>query len=92
MHTKLKRGSRKALKRKASKRKASKRHSKKMSRKLSRNIRHFGSKSSLLNYMGNYSPAEISIANSYVGMSPDQYNGRLSQIPMSVRSNFYTNL
>lgn len=90
MRSKLRRGSRKASRRTLKIKQ--KRSNKKRSRKLSRKRRQFGSKSSLLNYMGNYSPAEMSVANSYIGMSPAQYNGRLSDIPISVRSNFYTDL
>lgn len=78
MPKKLRRGSRKAAKR-TSKRKHRK-SGKKTSKRLSRNKRRFGSN------------AEMSISNSYIGMSPVQYNDRLPNIPMSVRSNFYTDI
>lgn len=66
---------------------------KKRSRKISKKRRHFGSKSDLLDYMGNYKPiSEMSLSQSVVGMSPSQFNNHLKNIPMSIRSNFNTNL
>ncbi len=62
--------------------KAAKRTSKRKHRKSGKKTskRRFGS------------GAQMSISNFYVGMSPSQYNSRLPNIPMSVRSNFYTDI
>lgn len=56
-------------------------------RKLSKK---FGSKSSLLNYMGNFRPpAEMSLAQSFVGNGPNQQMNHVNNIPQGLRANFY---
>jgi hypothetical protein len=50
-------------------------------------------KDTLLNFMGNFQPpAQMSLAQSTTGMSAPQMIGHLKGIPLSVRSNFYTNI
>lgn len=58
-----------------------------------RTSRRFGSgKDSLLNMMGNFSPAEMSLAQSTTGMSAPQMQQHLNGISRSDLSNFYTNI
>ena len=56
--------------------------------------RSFGyMKNTLLNYMGNFQPsAKMSLAQSTTGMSAPQMIGHMNQVPLSSRSNFYTNI
>lgn len=55
--------------------------------------RHFGyMKDTLLNFMGNFQPAQMSLAQSTTGMSAPQMIGHMKGVPLSVRSNFYTNI
>jgi len=50
-------------------------------------------KNSLLNYMGNFRPSsQMSLAQSTTGMSAPQMVGHMRGVPLSLRSNFYTNI
>jgi hypothetical protein len=64
-----------------------------MRRKRRSRRRSFGRMSNLSNTMGNYQPGQgMSTFQQYTGMSPGQMAGHVGGIPMSDRSNFYTNL
>jgi hypothetical protein len=60
-------------------------------RRGSRSGRRFGN-DSLLSIMGNFSPAQMSLAQSTTGMSAPQALGHLRGISKSNLSNFYTNI
>ncbi len=50
-------------------------------------------KDSLLNIMGNFQPsAQMGFAQSTTGMSAPQMINHMRGVPLSVRSNFYTNI
>lgn len=67
--------------------------SKRRTRRRSRSGRRFGyMKNTLLDFMGNYQPAQMSLAQSTTGMSAPQMIAHMNRIPLSVRSNFYTNI
>lgn len=52
--------------------------------------RHFGSKDSLINYMGNFQPpAQMSLAQSTTGFSAPQMRAHMKNIPQNLKSNFY---
>jgi hypothetical protein len=69
------------------------RRSRRVSRRRSRRSRRFGyMKNTLLNFMGNFQPAEMSLAQSTTGMSAPQMIRHMKGVPLSVRSNFYTNI
>jgi hypothetical protein len=52
--------------------------------------RRFGSgTSSVLKYMGNTDPNQMSYSQSYTGMGPSQMQDHVDSIPPSLRSNFY---
>jgi hypothetical protein len=61
----------------------------KRSKRSSRSRRKFGG---LIDIMGNFSPAEMSLAQSTTGLSAPQMIRHIGEIPPSLRSNFYTNL
>lgn len=50
-------------------------------------------KDSLLDIMGNFQPSSMmSLAQSTTGMSAPQMINHMKGVPLSVRSNFYTNI
>jgi hypothetical protein len=50
-------------------------------------------KDGLLSMMGNFRPpAEMSLAQSTTGMSPDQMRQHMAGIPPALRSNFFNNI
>ncbi len=58
----------------------------------SKRSRKFGS-GGLINIMGNFNPpAQMSLAQSTTGMSAPQMFGHMKGVPLSLRSNFYTNI
>lgn len=83
---------RRKVSRKASRR-GSRRGSRRRSRRGSRRrSRKFGyNKNTLLSMMGNFAPAEMSLAQSTTGLSPEQMIIKMDNTPLSNRSNFYTN-
>ncbi len=63
----------------------------KTSRRKHKKSRRFGNKGGLLDIMGNFRPpAQMSYAQSYTGLSPDQMARHMANIPPSLRDGFYT--